>query len=264
MPELPDVEVFKRYLDSTSLRKTISGVTVNNTKILGGVTPAALRRRMQGRRFTRSRRHGKHLFVRLDGGGWLGMHFGMTGYLRYFKDVDEAPERDRLQIRFSNGYTLGYYSLRLLGRIEPVEDPAAYIRDHELGPDVLDPGFDLKTFKTLVQGTRGIVKSVLMNQSLMAGIGNIYSDEILFQARLHPRVPADKLDAPALRRLYTRMQSVLRKAIACDADPARMPRGWLIPHRARGQPCPRCGAPIAQIKIGGRSAYCCPQCQPGP
>jgi formamidopyrimidine-DNA glycosylase len=106
MPELPDVEVFRRYVNSTSLHQNIELVEVRNGKILGGVSALKLQSTLKGRRFESTRRHGKNLFVGLDGGGWLLMHFGMTGRLKYFKDMDQDPPHDRFLISFENRYHL--------------------------------------------------------------------------------------------------------------------------------------------------------------
>ncbi len=265
MPELPDVELFKRHLDAHALRQEIRDVAVNDTRILAEVTPKRLATRLKGASFTSSRRHGKHLLVRLSAAGWLTLHFGMTGSLRYFTDMADEPPYDRVRFDFANGRHLAYVNVRLLGRVGLAEDAAAFIRGEDLGPDALDPAFDVAAFKDLLAGRRGSVKALLMDQSAMAGIGNIYSDEILFQARLHPGARADRLEPKAQRRLFRAMRRVLETAIARGAGSEqfleRLPRGYLLRVRETGAACPRCGAAIAQIKASGRSGYFCPRCQ---
>ena len=261
MPELPDVEVFKRYLDSNALHKKIQGVSILNIKILGNVTGKKLQESLIGREFSSTKRHGKHLFVEISGGDWLAMHFGMTGYLKYFKEKDEQPKYDRLQFDFSNGYHLGYYSKRLLGRVDWVENPDTIITASHLGPDLLAEDFNFKAFKEVLANSKGIIKSALMNQEHFAGLGNIYSDEILFQAGTHPKTKVDKLDEKALKILFNKLKSVLETAIECGADPGKLPKRYLIPQRKKGGQCPVCGTAIQQIKISARSAYICPICQ---
>src|SRR5215208_1794298 len=184
MPELPDVEVFKRYMDATSLHQKIRFVGVRNEKILGDFSARTLQSTLKGRTFESTRRHGKNLFTGLDGGGWMLMHFGMTGRLAYFKDLDEEPLHSRLLFAFENDNHLAFVCQRMFGKVELVEGPKEFVREKELGPDALD--LDSDSFGERLKGTRGGVKATLMNQKILAGIGNVYSDEILFQARLHP------------------------------------------------------------------------------
>ncbi len=261
MPELPDVEVYRRYLGSTSLHKRIATVQVRSNKILGNLSPRKLRAALIGREFQSTARHGKQLFAQLDSNMWLALHFGMTGYLMYFKNVDKEPVYDRLLIGFVNGFHLGYYSQRLLGKVELVDNLGSVIAAKHLGPDALDPKFDFPAFKRVMARRKGIAKTALMNQHIIAGIGNIYADEILFQARVHPQARVNELDETALKTLLQKMKAVLRTAIACGADPARFPRNYLIPQRYKGGRCPRCGADLGRIKIGARGAYFCLHCQ---
>jgi formamidopyrimidine-DNA glycosylase len=262
MPELPDVEVFRRYLVSTSLRKKIRDVTVRHNKVLGNVSARKLHDALLGRSFVATKRHGKHLFVRFEKGAWLAMHFGMTGYLRYFTDQDPEPKYDRVVFAFAGRGQLGYYSLRLLGRLDLVADPEREIARLGLGPDALDPALDLATFRARLGGGRAIIKAALMKQQAIAGMGNIYSDEILFQARIHPATRVGDLGEAQIKTLFRVMQRVLRKAIECGAEPARLPKSWILPRRSTREPCPRCGTALARLRQGARSAYFCPRCQP--
>jgi formamidopyrimidine-DNA glycosylase len=265
MPELPDVELFRRHLDAHALDQTIQRVSVNDARILAEVTPQRLAARLKGARFVSSRRHGKHLLVRLSEGGWLTLHFGLTGRLHYFHDMADEPSYDRVRFDFSNGRHLAYVNLRLLGRVGLTEDADAFIEAEGLGPDALDPGFDLEAFMAALGRRRGSVKSLLMDQGLVAGIGNIYSDEILFQARLHPNARAEGLEPGALKRLFRNIKQVLETAIARDAGSEqfldRLPRGYLLRAREKGGRCPRCAREIAVLKVSGRTGYFCPRCQ---
>ena len=268
MPELPDVELFKRHLDETCRDRTIAHVTVTDRRILRELSPARLAARLKGARIAGSRRHGKHLLADLGKSGWLTFHFGMTGSLQHFADGEDEPLYDRLRLDFSDGDHLAYADRRLLGRVGLAEDADAFVKSEELGPDALEPNFDLAAFAKAVTGPRRDLKSVLMDQSIVAGIGNIYSDEMLFQARLHPTARSDRLDAPALKRLYQSMKNVLTTAIDRRAGSEnfleRLPKGYLLPERRKGGRCPACGGPVETAKFSGRTAYFCPRCQPPP
>ena len=184
MPELPEVEIFKRYLDATSLHQRIDDVDVRNTYILKETSARELARGLKGRRFESSRRHGKHLFVRADGELWLRLHFGMTGSLQYFKNDEQAPRYARVLFIFANNHRLAFDDQRQFGEIGLLNDIDEFLKEHALGPDALK--IDLREFRKILGKRRGAVKSVLLNQRIIAGIGNIYADEILFRVRIHP------------------------------------------------------------------------------
>jgi len=259
MPELPDVEVFKQYLDATSLHQRIEKVRILAPEMLKGVTVERLKGALEGQVFESSRRHGKYLFVSLNSGIPLVLHFGMTGFLAYFKDMDKGPPHERLLVAFSNGYHLAYDCQRKLGEVTLAESVESFLKERRLGADALE--VDLGSFKAALSGTRASVKSALMDQKLIAGIGNIYSDEILFQAGIHPQKRASQLDESTLEGLFQAMKEVLAATIACRADPGRFPEGYLIPHRRTDRICPKCGTGIETAKVSGRTAYFCPQCQ---
>ncbi len=266
MPELPDVENFMRYLDATALHKRIDHVALTSEKILHGITRQKLVAALTGHELSRSHRHGKHLFAKLDDGTWLTLHFGMTGYLAYFKALADDPEHDRLRLDFDNGFHLAFVNQRLFGEVGLVEDIDAFVAEQKLGPDAL--GLDEDGFRVLLADRRGQIKSALMDQSLIAGLGNVYSDEILFQAGIHPKTHVGDLDDAAVHTLYTAMMNVLKVAIDKGAGSEQLfdnlPDDWLLPHREAGATCPRCGGEISAIKVSGRNAYVCPTCQPAP
>jgi len=260
VPELPDLEVFKRYLDSTSLHQYIEKTEVKSGKVLGSVSVGGLKRGLEGRKFESTRRHGKHLFVELDDGGWLLLHFGMTGGLKYYKDVGEAPTHTRVLFYFANGRHLAFDDQRLFGKVDLIGDPDHFIAEKKLGLDPLD--LDFRAFRGRLEGRKGGIKATLMNQQILAGIGNIYSDEILFQARLHPRTSVARLDGDALHNLHEQTRRVLHAAIERGADPGVLPDSFLLSHRREGEDCPRGNGKIQKTKAAGRTAYYCPACQP--
>jgi formamidopyrimidine-DNA glycosylase len=259
MPELPDVETFKRYLDATSLHQVIRSARVLREGILQDVTRQRLQRALHGRRLCGGHRHGKYLSVRLDDDARLVLHFGMTGFLRYWEDEAPPPRHARMVLRFDNGHRLAYDCRRMLGKVRLVEDFARFVAERGLGADALR--VDRAAFDEGLRGRRGAIKSTLMNQSFVAGLGNVYSDEILFQARIHPRTRPVDLTAAARGEVFRDMRRVLRKAIEVQADPQRMPRSWLLPQRRPGAACPRCSGTLEHTVVGGRTAYFCPACQ---
>jgi formamidopyrimidine-DNA glycosylase len=265
MPELPDVEGFKRVLTRNALRKTISKVVVSDARILGKLPARALVSRLEGAKLVAARRHGKHLMANLDRGGWLTLHFGMTGALEFAGKPESEPPFTRVRLDFAGDGALAYTNKRMIGRVGLVEDAADFITAEKLGPDALDRHLDLDAFRTAVLGFKRDVKSVLMDQQVVAGIGNIYSDEILFQARIDPAERMDKLAPSELKRLFLQMRKVLETAIERRAGSEqfvdRMPKGSLLPERNKGGHCPRCRSVLKIFKIGGRTAYCCPRCQ---
>ena len=266
MPELPDVETMRRYLQATSLHQRIAEVELHGAGVLLEEEAQELKEELVGRSFASTQRHGKHMFVALaeetgETGDHLVLHFGMTGGLKYFKDIEEEPEYDRLLFYFDNGYHLAYQSMRKLGEVDVIDDVEAFIAEKELGPDALDPDFDLAAFKEVVTGRRAMAKSLLMDQQTIAGIGNVYSDEILFQAGIHPRARISQLDPEALPGLFHIMKDVLQAAIEVQAQPERLPDSFIIPHRHEGGKCPCCGADLERVKVSSRSAYYCPNRQ---
>ena len=259
MPELPDVETFKRYLDATSLHQRISGVDVQDRYILKGVSMDELARRLKGCRFESSRRHGKHLFVRTDGDLWLRLHFGMTGSLRYFKHEQRTPRHTRVLFVFANGHRLAVEDQRKFGEVGLLKDVDEFLKKRALGRDALD--ISLPQFKEIFGKHRGAVKTILLNQKVIAGIGNIYADEILFRARIHPATESGRLGETTVGRLFRATCYILQKAIEAKADADLMPKSWLLPHRGKGGKCPRCGRELKSATIGGRTAWFCPHCQ---
>ena len=264
MPEYPEVELLKQYCDSTCLHQEIESVELREKIILEAGTIKEFERNLVGRSFESTCRHGKYLFLKLDDEGWLVLHFGMTGDLQYFKDRDQEPDYVQLLIEFANGYHLGLIMPRKLGKIGQIADAGDYIRSKGLGPDVMAQDFDLQAFLSALEGRRGMIKSALMNQGIMAGIGNVYSDEILFQARVHPKAKVNDLDQVTLRRIFDCLKDVLATLVDVRLERDKLPRNYLLPVRGSGEQCPYCQGEVKNIKVSGRSAYYCSSCQKMP
>ena len=269
MPELPDVEIMRRYLESTVLHKKIDDLEIRAEILVPGEDTSdekavkQLKEQTVGHSFESTRRHGKWLFARLDedGKNAIVFHFGMTGGLKYFKDKADEPEYTRALFHFANGYQLAYISQRKLGEMEVIDSVEAFIKEKNLGPDALSPDFDLARFKKAVEGRHAMVKTTLMDQSIMAGIGNVYSDEILFQAGIYPRRKINELDEDGIEKLYHTMKDVLETAIEYHAQPDQFPEDYLTPHRHEDGHCPKCGAELKKVQVGSRHAYYCPNRQ---
>jgi formamidopyrimidine-DNA glycosylase len=193
------------------------------------------------------------------------MHFGMNGSLQFVPRGAAEPPYTRLQLNFEGGDSLAYVNPRRLGGVGICESIERFIAQSSLGRDVLDPGFDLRKFGATLAGSKRDIKTVLMDQQVMAGLGNIYSDEILFQARIHPETAARDLPAETVARLFGAMHQTLKTAIDCGAGSERgmdqLPKNFLLPRRHRGGHCPRCGTALATAKRSGRTSYYCPHCQ---
>lgn len=256
MPELPYVETFRRFMDEVALDRPVVRTQVPDPDLLEEVSERTLQRRLKGERFETTRRHGKYLFAETSGGDWLVLHFGMTGFLAHTRNDEDTPDHVRVLFHFRDGDRLAFDCQRKFGAVSLTEHPDAFVERKGLGPDALS--LDLSDFRALLEDRRGRVKSALMDQSLMAGVGNVYSDEALYHARVDPRVRVGDLDASRVRRLYRSLHRVLDRAIQAGSQPEEMPRGWLLHRREEGATCPKCGEAIRRIVVSGRGAYWCP------
>jgi len=265
MPELPEVEIFEKVAEACRGR-IIHHVSVTDPDILEGILAKDLEHRLKGQGVRSTQRHGKYLFIELSSAGTLAMHFGMNGSLKLVPEGEPDPSYTRLQLYFEKDGRLAYINPRRLGRVSLAKNAEAFISETKLGPDVLDTTFDAHSFEAILASSKRDIKSVLMDQALMAGIGNIYSDEILFQARVFPGTAANELKGKKAAQLFHTMRKTLETAVKSGAGSEqgieRLPKGFLLPQRHRGGICPRCGAPLETVKHGGRTSYYCRHCQP--
>ncbi|MEU6578587.1 DNA-formamidopyrimidine glycosylase family protein [Streptomyces sp. NPDC046805] len=259
MPELPDVEGFRHVLDSCGRGRRVRRVDVRDAGVLRGVTAKRLRREVEGRRFGRPHRHGKLLLAPLGDGPVLVWHFGMTGALLAASVDDPFDAHDRVVVTLDDERQLRYRDQRKLQGIRLARTPEAVERIlARLGPDALDMGRG--QFLELLAGRRGAVKGVLMDQSLIAGLGNLLSDEILWRAGVAPARPARDLSAAEARHVFTAMRRVLASANRAARVPPR--RTWLTGHRDDDvAACPRCGGRLRSRRVSGRRSVWCPHCQ---
>lgn len=258
MPELPDVEGFRAVLAEHGTGRRVEHVEVADAGVLRGVSARRLEQTLRGHRFGDPERRGKWLIARTDGPALL-MHFGMTGGLHWAEPGEERHRHDRVVLAVPGG-ELRFRDMRKLQGItlaERADDIGRLLAG--LGPDAL--GIGREDFDRALGAGRRAVKAALLDQSVIAGLGNLLADEICWRARINPRRPVRQL-APAERAcLHDQMRQVLREAIPVGRVPAGP--GWLTGRRdADGARCPRCGVAIARGRVAGRSTVWCPRCQP--
>jgi formamidopyrimidine-DNA glycosylase len=251
VPELPDVEGFRRVAVNASGRR-IERVDVLDRTQLRGARPAAV----EGRRLGEFERHGKWLFAPA-GDVEVLMHFGMTGLLRWEEQRSERHPHDRV-VLVCRGGELRYRNMRKFGAVwlsrggrERVTGP--------LGPDATE--VDLERFRELLAGRRGTLKAALMDQRLIAGLGNLMVDETAWRARVDPRTPVPRLSRTRLERLWRAMDGVIRESLQTGRVPPV--EGWLTGARgSRAEPrCPRCGSALRRATVAGRTTVWCGRCQ---
>jgi formamidopyrimidine-DNA glycosylase len=251
LPELPDVEVARRFIEERALGRRIASVDDSDVWVCRPHAPGEISGALTGTALTAAHRHGKTMWVETDRGPVLGLHLGMTGGIR----VDEEPNLkgwDRFALEFEDGGRMALRDMRRLGRA--VLDPDL----SRLGPDAGEVGRD--DFRELVGRGASPIKARLMDQSVIAGIGNLMADEILWRAGIPPRTPAGELSRERLDELRRAMRAVVRLTVKRGHAGA----GDLNRHRVRGGTCPKCGAPLERATVGGRTTYWCPHHQPGP
>ncbi len=259
MPELPDVEHYRRVLADYAAGRRIERTVTTDPGILRNVSAASLDRALQGHRFEEPERHGKWLLAWTSGPAVL-IHFGMTGDLIPAEGPDGRHRHDRVIFVLDRG-ELRYRNMRKLGGLWLAHDRGeARAILGPLGPDAL--GLDRRGFRALLDRRRGRVKAALMDQTFLAGIGNLLADEALWQARIHPAHRIEDLDQEERDRLFTALRKVVRTSVE-RFDEVPSLRGWLSHVRGRpGAACPRCGSELGRLVVAGRTTYLCPRCQP--
>jgi formamidopyrimidine-DNA glycosylase len=257
LPELPDVEGFRRVL-ARHAGARIAEVTVRDRGVLRGVSAAALARVLRGRRFQRPARHGKWLIAPTDAPAIVLFHFGMTGSLSWHKR-DEPLHRDDRIVFALEARELRYRDLRKLQGVRLLRNRQALERLLAgLGPDALK--VSRAEFERLLAG-RGRLKARLADQAVIAGLGNLLIDEICWRARINPWRRANSLSRAERARFYAHMRRVLRASVRVGRVPGY--GSWLTGRRDRRDArCPRCRAPLARRKLAGRTTVWCPRCQP--
>ncbi len=271
MPELPEVETVARTIRPLLVGATIADVEVLDPLVIRMPDVAAFVDGVLGSRVLSVVRRGKHLILELDNRRSLMVHLGMTGRLTV-GGADAIPDHARLRFSLSTGEALWYADLRKFGRLCIAEDASRYLGD--LGPEPLGNELTLGTLLKAIKGRRRPIKSLLLDQTVLAGLGNIYADEALFEAGIHPCTPSGSLTEADAARLLAAVRNVLTQGIAnhgttisdyVDAQGRAGQNQHLLRAYGRaGRPCVRCGTAMERLRLAGRSACYCPVCQPAP
>lgn len=268
MPELPEVETVVRDLRQTVVGQTITGVHIYWERSIATPTAGEFRAELLGQRIEGADRRGKFIILHLTSGDLL-IHLRMTGRL-YVAAREGHTDQQHLRVALDlSDSRLLFVDMRKFGRLYRVPDAATVLRS--LGVEPLDAEFTPEYLRRVLSRRRSPIKAALLDQRLVAGIGNIYADEALYSARLAPDRPASSLTAGEAEALQRAIQHELERAIqdrGTTFSDYRDGRGRAGEHRRHlhvygriGQPCRRCGAPIERMRIAGRGSYHCPCCQ---
>jgi formamidopyrimidine-DNA glycosylase len=274
MPELPEVETVKRIAEPLVVGRSIEEVHLNPAfpgVLVGpeGVNTAAT---LPGMRITALSRRGKYLVANLDPGWHLIMHLRMTGRLLVMDSAAETVRFQHLSLKLDNGTDLRFADQRKFGRVQLAVTDEVKALHARLGVEPLTLGFTPYRLAELLVDRRAPVKSLLLNQHIIAGLGNIYVDEALFRAGIHPMIPAGELNPTLLQALTEAIQHVLKAGIRNQGttfSSFENPYGeagnnasYLRVYGKQGEPCPRCGYELERIVVGGRGTTFCALCQP--
>jgi formamidopyrimidine-DNA glycosylase len=273
MPELPEVETIRLALEPHVVGRTFERVEILDPRLVRPFEPLGVAAELEGERVAALERRGKYLVVRFESGRVLLIHLRMTGSLRHARhgQLDDDPYR-RAVVNLDDGSDVAYRDVRRFGTwllLEP-EEVDDYL-GRRLGGEPLERTFTARRLGERLAGRRAPLKAALLDQRTVAGLGNIYVDEALWRARLHPLREAGTLDGDELRRLAKGIRESLRAGLARQGASLR---DYSTPDGSRGraqdrfrvygrtgEPCPRCGTPIDKIRVGGRGTWYCPNCQ---
>jgi formamidopyrimidine-DNA glycosylase len=272
MPELPEVETVVRDLRAAGVAgHRISRVEIMHPSVIAGVTPRVFARRLTGRKITALARRAKFILFQFDDGALLTLHLRMTGQL-HLLGAARRDKHDHLRLTLDDGRVLIYHDPRRFGRWQLACEAEL---SSTLGPEPLDGGLTAAAFAKRLRRHHRQLKPLLLDQAFLAGLGNIYADEALFAARLHPRRRAHTVQPAQARALLAAIRRILLAAIRARgttlglgegnfASPYRMHGTFKLKLKAygrTGEPCDRCGTPLKRIVVGQRSTHFCPQCQ---
>ena len=274
MPELPEVETVVRDLRAHGLvQAVIRDVAVRWPRIVSGESPGSFSHALAGHTIVSLSRRAKFIVVTLDSGHRLLIHLRMTGKLRFAGSDEQPGKHDHVVISLRDGRRLFFNDTRKFGRLQLAgtdADPLA-----RLGPEPLEDAFTLAALRSQLHGKTRMIKPLLLDQTTVAGLGNIYVDEALWQAKIHPERRADTLTATETRRLHLAIRDVLQTAVdTCGTTLGNGEANFysVAGHRGRnadalkvfrrdGLPCPRCGTLLTRSVVGQRGTHFCPQCQ---
>ena len=274
MPELPEVETVRARLEPALAGRTFERVEITDVRLTRPFDPQAVAAELEGERVARVGRRGKYLLFEFESGRVLLVHLRMTGSFHVAPPGSPADDTHRRAlITLDDGSDVAYRDIRRFGTwlvLEP-EEIAGYLGTR-VGEEPLEQRFSARSVVSKLSRRRAPVKAILLDQRLFAGMGNIYADEALWRARIHPLRPANEVAPDELRRLVRGVRDALKVGIARqgstistyrqpDGAPGRMQHEFKVYGRA-GEPCDRCGTPIEKTRVAGRGTSYCPRCQP--
>lgn len=274
MPELPEVETVVRSLEKNLAGLTITSVDIRMPKIIRFPKPEAFIEQIAGKQISKHLgRRGKYLLIHLSDGLTLVVHLRMTGRLVYCDADTPLEKHTHVLFHLDNGKLLKFIDARQFGRmlLVPTSEVLEQTGLKDLGPEPLDPAFTREFLKKELRRRRTRIKPLLLDQCFIAGLGNIYADEVLYRAKVHPERLAVDLSTREASGLHKAISEVISVAIEHRGTTFRdyvdgegRPGDFqyhLKVYNREGLPCSRCGGPIARIKVAGRSSYYCPSCQ---
>ena len=275
MPELPEVETIRRRLEPLLTGRKIVRAEINDPRLTRPIAPEELATALAGQEIAELRRRGKYLLVYLESGLTLVIHLRMTGSLRHRRAGAEQIAHERARLELDDGSELAYRDVRRFGTWHLLaQDELGEYLDARVGPEPLVPEFTPELLRERLAGRRTALKAALLDQRTLAGLGNIYVDEALWRAKLHPTRPAGSLGKPALVRLHDAIRKTLETGIARQGSTLRdyaLPDGESGSMQAEfrvygreGKPCERCGTAISKTRIAARGTWFCPRCQRRP
>lgn len=253
MPELPEVNTFQQYFNKTSLKQKIHDVQVHDGKIIRNVDEDTFVEKITNRKFVSSYRRGKYLFGKMDDGNHVLFHFGMTGDFKYYEDEMDQPKHERFVFIFKNGYRLGFDCPRKFARILYLEDLEKYIEEVGLGEDALV--ISEEDFLKKMEGKKASIKGFLLNQKIIAGVGNLYADEICYQTKIHPASKINALKPRHKKAIYKTMKDILTTAVNRTAYYKDYPDNWFFQWRVEGKKAPKGKGTVKISKVAGRTTY---------
>lgn len=274
MPELPEVETVRRNLDRLLVGATIVDVRFGDfTGSIANPAPHIFADEIRGRRFTGTGRRGKYLLLQLDSENVIAIHLRMTGDLHIASANEPWGKHLHLALRLDDGRDLRFADVRKFGRIWLLTPPELEDLNERIGPEPLDPEFTAEQFHQRLSTRSRAIKALLLEQSFLAGVGNIYADEALFAAKIHPLRAASSLTPDEAEALLVAIKTAFQHAIDRGGTTIRNYRNALgeaggnqhflqIYTLAEGDPCPRCGTPISRIVVAQRGTRFCATCQP--
>jgi formamidopyrimidine-DNA glycosylase len=264
VPELPEVESARRRAEAALAGHLIAEVAVVPDRIVfAGVSPPRFAAALRGRRVLKVHRKGKQLWMQLDERPFPLFHFGMTGSFEIYRRLDDRPRFWKVELFMDHGVRLAMPDARRFGRVRLQDDPEHEAPLKDLGADPLLSPLSADELAHLLRRRHAPVKAALLDQGLFAGVGNWIADEVLYQAAIRPDRPASSLRPAEVRRLRSRLLSIIRRAVAVDADSDRFPRTWLFHHRWGKNALARTsrGEKITHDTIGGRTTAWVPKRQ---